>query len=95
MYKPVLKSYKEIVKTAARLFNISELDAEIEMDKRLRALKIPKIAIVLYVNWANCLVPTYDQLAAATNLTVVAVTSYFRIIRRRFPYLFLGATPPA
>ena len=89
-----LKSYSEIVKTAAKMFNIYELDAEIELDARLRVLKIPKIAVVLYANWAANSVLTYNELAEATGLTSGKVKTHLRTIKRKFPHLFLGAASP-
>jgi len=86
--KPRIKSYSQIVETAAQLMNMSILDAEIEMDVRLRRLKIPKVAVILYVNWADWNVLTYDQLAKATGLTTTAVRSHLQTIKRRFRHLF-------
>ena len=85
---PLIKSYLETVKTAARLFNISELDAEIEMDRRLRKLGIPKIAVVLYINWASWNVLTHQELAEALGLSVTTVRSHLQTIKRRFKHLF-------
>jgi len=91
--RPRLKPYSEIVKTAAELFNMNGLDAELEMDAKLRKLKLPKIAVVLYVNFASHNVLTYPELAEETGLTIAAVKVHLQTVRRKFPYLFLGATP--
>jgi len=90
--RPKLKPYSEIVKTAAELFNMNGLDAELEMDARLRKLAIPKIAVVLYVNWAGWNVLTYPELAEETGLTITAIKVHLQTVKRKFPYLFLGAT---
>ena len=107
--KTKLKSYSEIVETAARIIKDEEtipgensrelteidiLDTEIEMNARLRELKIPKIAVVLYVNFASHNVLTYTELAEETGLTETMVRSHLQVVRHRFPYLFLGAAPP-
>jgi len=91
--KPLIKPYSEIVKTAARLFNISELDAEIEMDARLRELNIPKIAVVIYVNWASHNVLTIKEIAEEIGLTEAEGRQHLRTIKRRWEHLFtLGRT---
>ena len=107
--KPKLKPYSEIVETAARMIKDEEtipsedsreltevdiLDTEIEMNVRLRELKISKIAVVLYVNFASHNVLTYSELAEETGLTVAAVKVHLQTIKRKFPHLFLGAASP-
>jgi len=91
--KPKLKPYSEIVETAAELYSMNGLDAEFEMDARLRELKLPKIAVVIYVNFASHNVLTYSELAEETGLTETMVRSHLQVVRHRFPHLFLGATP--
>ena len=86
--EPRIKTYSQIVETAAQLMDMPVLDAEFEMDAKLRELKIPKIAVVLYVNWADWNVLTYLQLAEATGLTLTAVRSHLQTIKRRFKHLF-------
>ena len=105
--KPRLKPYSEIVETAARMVvgeetvpgedlrEITEddvLDAEIEMSTRLKELKLPKIAVVVYVNYASHNVLSYSELAEATGLTEAAIKVHLQTVKRRFPHLFLGAT---
>ena len=93
-WKPLLKPYSEIIKTASKLFKTSELDAEIELDAKLRELKIPKIAVVVYVNWASHNALSYKEVAKATGLTKIMVQSCLQILRKRFPWLFnFGARP--
>ena len=94
MIKPLIKPYSEIVKTAARLFNISELDAEIEMDARLRKLKIPKIAVVIYVNWASHNALTAKEIAEEMGLTEAEVRLHLQTIKRKWKYLFYFGPRP-
>ena len=85
---PRIKSYSEIVKTVAQMFNMDELDAEVEMGVRLRALGIPKIGVTIYVNWADWNVLTHSELAEALGLSVTTVRSHLNKIKRKFPWLF-------
>ena len=93
--RPLLKPYSEIVKTAAKLFNMSELDAEIEMDARLRKLKIPKIAVVAYINWASHNALSYKEIAEAMGIPKGTVKVHLWHIKRKWKHLFsFGPRPP-
>jgi len=106
--KPRLKPYSEIIETAARMIKDEEtmpgedsrelteidiLDVGIEMDARLRELKLSKTAVVLYVNFASHNVLTYSELAEEIGLTEAAIKTHLQTVKRKFPHLFLGATP--
>ena len=106
--KPRLKPYSEIIETAARMIKNEEtmpgegsrelteidiLDVGIEMDARLRELKLSKTAVVLYVNFASHNVLTYSELAEEIGLTEAAIKTHLQTVKRKFPHLFLGATP--
>ena len=86
--KPLIKPYSAIVETAAELMGISMSDAEFEMDTRLREMAIPKISVLLYVNWADWNVLTHQELAEAFGLTVTTVRSHLNKIKKKFPWLF-------
>ena len=108
--KPRLKPYSEIVETLARMTKDEEtnpnyeseeiteddiLDARFELDARLKDLNIPKIAVVIYVNWASHNVLTYSEIAEETKLTIHEIKIHLQTIKRRFPHLFLwGPHPP-
>ena len=92
--KPLIKPYSATVETAAELMGIPKFEIKEEMEERLEELGIPKIAVVLYVNWASHNVLTHRQLAEALGLSVTAVRSHLNKIKRKFPWLFtLGSTP--
>ena len=91
MYAPIIKSYLTIVFDAASLFGITVLEAEIEMDRRLRFLNIPKEAVVAYVNWSDHNTLTIKELAKAMNRSVSTIKSHLRTIRNEWPQLFISA----
>lgn len=92
---PRIKPLSDIIITAARLFNTDVLDAGIELDRKLRELNIPKLAAVLYVNWADYNVLTYNELADELDIDVCIVQSHLNKLRRRFPCLFIRPTVSA
>lgn len=94
MFYPKLKPYSEIVKTAAKLFDVDELNVEAELDMRLKRLKISKTMVVIYVNWADWNTLTYSQIAEATGLTTLVVKNSLQKLRRRFKHLFNFGTHP-
>jgi DNA-binding CsgD family transcriptional regulator len=91
MYYPKIKCYKEIVSTAAELFGMTETEAEIELDRRLRFLGISKETVVVYVNWADYNTLTIKQLAKAMCRSVSTIKSHLRTIRQEWPELFISA----
>jgi hypothetical protein len=83
-----------IVQTAAKLFNMDELEAEIELGKRLRLLKIPKDAVVIYVNWASHNALTYRKIGELIGVRLETIHNLMKLLKRRFPHLFyFGAQP--
>jgi len=90
---PRIKPYSQIVETAAMLFDMPVFEAEEEMEERLEALGIPKVAITIYVNFASHNVLTYLELAEETGLTEATIKMHLQTVKRKFPHLFLGATP--
>lgn len=86
--KPLLKPYSEIVETASRLMGISMPEAEMEMNARLRKLKISKMTVVIYVNWASHNTLSCKEVAKATGLTKTLVRSHLQVLRKKFPWLF-------
>lgn len=88
---PTIKPYKEIVITAAKLFGMTETEAEIELDRRLRFLGISKEAVVVYVNYADHNTLTINQLARTMNRNISTIKSHLRTIRQEWPELFILA----
>ena len=87
--KPLIKPYSETVKTAAQLMDMPVFEAEEEMEERLEELRIPKISVTIYVNWASWNALTHQELAKAFGLTVTTVRSHINKIKRKFPHLFI------
>lgn len=87
--RPRIKPYSQTVETAAELMGIPKFEIEEEMEERLEALGMPKIAVTLYVNWASHNVLTHQELAETLGLSVTIVRSHLNKIKRKFPYLFL------
>ena len=85
---PRIKPYSQIVETAAMLFDMPVFEAEEEMEERLEALRIPKVAITIYVNWASHNTLTHQELAEALGLPKTVVRSHLQTIKRRFKHLF-------
>jgi DNA-binding MarR family transcriptional regulator len=86
--RPIIKPYDSTVRLAAHLFNMDILEANYTMAEKLRDLKLTKLSIVLYVNWASHNALTYNELAEALNITVQKVKAELRRLRDVFPHLF-------
>ncbi len=86
--RPRIKSYSQITETAAELMGIPKFEIKGEMEERLEELGIPKVAVLLYVNWADWNVLTHQELAGALGLSMTMVRSHLNKIKREFPWLF-------
>ena len=88
MFYPKIKTFREIACTAARVLGVSDQEGFELLDARLQKLGIPRLAVVLYVNWADHNVLTYDERADALGLTQATVRSQLQTIRKKWKHLF-------